>query len=121
MPADFFSRATIDDINAINPFNKDLPTLQRQCSQSKMNIVEQIYKIMINLVFTSKNKKFCSKWIGLMPITISEKVVEVQFQDTKRKYIVNVDIIKLFVKKIHQTQAWATRRCPGQFHNFIVK
>ena len=103
MPADFLSRATIDEINAIDPFKKDLPTLQRECSQSKMNIVEQIYKVMINLVFTSKNKKFFSKWIGPMPITISEKVVEVQFQNTKKKYIVNVDIIKPFVQKIHQS------------------
>ncbi len=47
MPADFLSRATVDEINAINPFNKDLPTLQRQCSQSKM-IIEQIYKVLIN-------------------------------------------------------------------------
>jgi hypothetical protein len=41
MPADFLSRATVYDINAINPFNKDLPTLQRQCSQSKM-IIEHL-------------------------------------------------------------------------------
>jgi hypothetical protein len=44
MPADFLSRATAYEIN---PFNKDLPTLQRQCSQSKM-IIEQIYKVLIN-------------------------------------------------------------------------
>jgi hypothetical protein len=47
MPADFLSRATVDEINAINPFNEDLPTLQRQCSQSKM-IIELIYKVLIN-------------------------------------------------------------------------
>jgi hypothetical protein len=47
MPADFLSRATVDEINAINPFNEDLPTLQRQCSQSKL-IIEQIYKVLIN-------------------------------------------------------------------------
>jgi hypothetical protein len=39
-----------------------------------------------------------------MPITkiISEKVVEVQFQDSKRKHIGNVDRIKPFVPKIHK-------------------
>jgi hypothetical protein len=60
--------------------------------------------LLNNPVFTSKNKKSCPKWIGPMPITkiISEKFVEVQFQDTKRKHIVNVDRIKPFVQKIHQ-------------------
>jgi hypothetical protein len=33
MPAHFLSRATVDEMNAINPFNKDLPALQRQYSQ----------------------------------------------------------------------------------------
>jgi hypothetical protein len=108
------------------PVSQHLQTLQRARQIAAENIVKSGLKseenfnkkalpkpnlfkkdqliLLNNPVFTSKNKKFCPKWIGPMPITkiISEKVVEVQFQDTKRKHIVNVDRIKPFVQKIHQ-------------------
>jgi hypothetical protein len=71
----------------------------------KPNLFKKDQLILLNNpVFTSKYKKFSPKWIGPMPISkiILEKVVEVQFQDTKRKRIVNVDRIKPFFQKINQ-------------------
>ena len=44
MPADFLSRATIDEICAINPFNEDLPALQLQCPQTKPIIDHLMHK-----------------------------------------------------------------------------